>query len=252
MTRKKLQICALLTLALMLAPMANAEMTEYVVGDAVLAGDTAGVSSVPAEDMRMSVPQTQASMPPEQTPVPAEAQTPETQAVPAGAVTLDADGTPLLNDDPSRYFVQVDLTNQVVTAYERDVYGEYSVVVRQMICSTGKKSTPSPHGTFEMGARRVRFGFFVNHDCYGQYWSQITRNIYFHSVLYSERNTDSLIKSSFNNLGKAVSHGCVRLMPQDAKWIYQNIPEGTTVTFTKAIAKDKELTKALKPERYED
>ncbi len=190
-------------------------------------------------------------------PVPAaspEPAAPEAAPAPQAAPlkVLDADGTELLNADPERYFVQIDETNQVVTAFEKDAYGNYTVIARQMICSTGKRSTPSPNGTYDMGARRVRFGFFVNHNCYGQYWSQITRNIYFHSVLYSERNTKSLIKSSFNDLGKAVSHGCVRLMPQDAKWIYQNIPEGTKVDFTHKIKKNAALTKSLKPDKYVD
>ena len=35
--------------------------------------------------------------------------------------------------------------------------------------------------------------------------------------------------SSYNNLGKQVSHGCIRLTAGDAKWIYDNIDDDTKV-----------------------
>ena len=31
------------------------------------------------------------------------------------------------------------------------------------------------------------------------------------------------------NLGRKASHGCIRLKIDDAKWIYDNCPYGTTV-----------------------
>ena len=34
---------------------------------------------------------------------------------------------------------------------------------------------------------------------------------------------------SYNKLGTACSHGCVRLKAGDAKWIYDNVSSGTTV-----------------------
>ena len=47
----------------------------------------------------------------------------------------------------------------------------------------------------------------------------------FHSVLYNKYN------GSLNDgrLGMALSHGCVRLDINNAKWIYDVIPSGTTV-----------------------
>ncbi|HAH78565.1 MAG TPA: L,D-transpeptidase, partial [Ruminococcaceae bacterium] len=32
-----------------------------------------------------------------------------------------------------------------------------------------------------------------------------------------------------DKLGEPASHGCIRLPVEDAKWIYDNIPEGTKV-----------------------
>ena len=34
---------------------------------------------------------------------------------------------------------------------------------------------------------------------------------------------------SESNLGRKASHGCIRLKIDDAKWIYDNCPYGTTV-----------------------
>ena len=36
-------------------------------------------------------------------------------------------------------------------------------------------------------------------------------------------------KSGYNNLGTRQSHGCIRLACNDAKWIFDNVPHGTTV-----------------------
>ncbi|HCQ88771.1 MAG TPA: hypothetical protein DIU45_02140, partial [Clostridium sp.] len=46
----------------------------------------------------------------------------------------------------------------------------------------------------------------------------------FHSILY---NLDGSIRDG--RLGMAISNGCVRLALENAKWIYDNIPEGTAI-----------------------
>lgn len=138
------------------------------------------------------------------------------------------------------YRIHVDLTNQIMT-----VYNKSGDIVRQMLCSTGKRETPSPHGKYRMGRGRVRFGYFKDFDCYAQYWTQVTRNIYIHSVLYSRKSDKSIIRSSYRNLGKAVSHGCIRLTVPDARWIYKNIAPGTAIEFSKR-SKNEALRRELK------
>lgn len=39
----------------------------------------------------------------------------------------------------------------------------------------------------------------------------------------------NVIKEEYEKLGIPASHGCVRLKDEDAKWFYENIPEGTMV-----------------------
>ncbi len=153
-----------------------------------------------------------------------------------------------LNNDPTLFRAVVDLTNQVVCVYKADENGEYTVLVREMICSSGIEETNrSPRGTFTMGEDYKRFAFFVNFNCYAQYWSQIRGSIYFHSVPYSERDDRYLMEEEFWKLGEPASHGCIRLLPDDAHWIYLYLCPGSTVIITDEYERDEELRARLLP-----
>ena len=89
-------------------------------------------------------------------------------------------------------------------------------------CSDGAPSTPTVEGVFRVGSR----GYYFDSGSSRCYWyTQFYGNYLFHSVLYSKYN-GGLIDG---RLGMALSHGCVRLDINNAKWIYDNIPSGTTV-----------------------
>lgn len=141
---------------------------------------------------------------------------------------------------PGTYKIIVDKYYQVVMVYSADENGDYTVPVRYMLCTTGASGSPTPSGTFSMKSYRVRYALFNNTDVYGQYWSLITGRIYFHSILYSSKNAASYTESSYNNLGKHVSHGCVRLTVPDARWMYYNAAPGTTVVIRDGSSKDTE------------
>ncbi len=154
----------------------------------------------------------------------------------------------MLNDDPEKFIAVVDLTNQAVMIYEKDAEGNYTVLVREMICSSGiEPSDRSPRGTFAMGEDRKRFAYFVNFGCYAQYWTQIRNRIYFHSVPYSERDDRYLMEEEFWKLGAPASHGCIRLAPDDAQWIYLYLCPGTSVTITDELLKNQALIDRLLP-----
>lgn len=155
---------------------------------------------------------------------------------------------PRLNDDPDKFLTVVDLINQAVFVYEKDALGEYTALVREMICSSGIEETDrSPRGTFSMGEDYKRFAYFVSFDCYAQYWSQIRGRIYFHSVPYSERDDRYLIEEEFWKLGSPASHGCIRLLPDDAQWVYLYLCPGSTVTITDELPRDEALVARLLP-----
>ncbi len=149
-------------------------------------------------------------------------------------------------EKPLPYRIQIDVTNQVVTVFGRDKNGKYTKVVRQMICSTGTDATPTPLGTFTMPGHKGRWGYFAKFGVYAQYWSRIKGGVLFHSVIFRKPDESTLSVSSFLNLGRKASHGCVRLLVEDAKWIYYNIPAGTKVDVVKG-KKNPALTASLKP-----
>ena len=157
-----------------------------------------------------------------------------------------------VNDEPKPkppvpYAITVDVTNQVTTVYGRDENGGYTVVVRQMLCSTGTKANPSDVGDWVLTGRVARWCYFPQWGGHAQFWTKINSSIAFHSVIYSDpQDTMSLKVSSYNNLGKRASHGCIRLTVADAKWIYDNCGEGVVVTITEDLPADPELVAALK------
>ena len=185
------------------------------------------------------VPMTPSPVPP--TPEPTASPTPEPTAVPPSyfAPTTRMRFEELVGDNgnydlplgypsPDTYRVVVDLYHQVVMIYERDCSGNYTVPVRYMLCSSGLRGS-TPCGTFHLLRYRVRFGFFRNDKTYGQYWTLIKGRIYFHSLLYAERNADTYIESTYDALGTPDSHGCIRLTVPDARFIYYNLGYGTEV-----------------------
>ena len=54
-------------------------------------------------------------------------------------------------------------------------------------------------------------------------------------------DTKSLSIKSYNMLGQRASHGCIRLLVSDAKWIYDNVGKGTVVTIRDDLPTDPEL-----------
>lgn len=147
---------------------------------------------------------------------------------------------------PVPYGITVDVTNQVVTVYGLDENGGYTIVVRQMLCSTGTTGYPSDVGDWVLTGRTARWCDFPEWGGHAQFWTKINASIAFHSVIYNSYDTMDLSIKSYNNLGKRASHGCIRLTVADAKWIYDNCGEGVVVTITEDLPPDPELRAALK------
>ena len=123
-----------------------------------------------------------------------------------------------------KYVVKINKSMNCVTIYEKKSSGKLKPV-KAMICSTG---SATPIGTFPLG-EKMRWHTLMG-PSYGQYCSRIHGGILFHSVWYY-RNGDpsSMSAKEYNKLGTTASHGCVRLMVADAKWIYDNVPSGSKV-----------------------
>ena len=137
---------------------------------------------------------------------------------------------PAKNVGGTRYRLEVNCEQNVVNVYKKDENGEYTNCIKAMLCSVGP-ATPTS-GTYSLKKYggwewKALFG-----DVYGQYATQITGNILFHSVPYTEKyNKSSLEYWEYDKLGTPASMGCVRLTVRNAKWIYDNCPTGTKVMF---------------------
>ncbi len=148
---------------------------------------------------------------------------------------------------PVPFAITVDVENQVTTVYGRDENGEYTQVIRQMLCSTGTRANPSDVGDWVLNGRHANWCVFPKWgNSYARYWTRINSSIAFHSVIYTAVSNSAVDVSSYKKLGKRASHGCIRLTVADAKWIYDNIGEGTVVSIVENMKKDPELRDALK------
>lgn len=124
----------------------------------------------------------------------------------------------------SPYYIKVNKQQNCVTVYEKDKAGKYTKPVKAMACSTGPDT---PLGTYNT-LIKYRWKLLMG-DVWGQYSTRIVDGILFHSVWYYKMDETTLSATQYNKLGTSASHGCIRLTVEDAKWIYDNCPVGTTV-----------------------
>lgn len=164
----------------------------------------------------------------------------------AGALAWSPDEVLFAQTDPERYTIVVDLTNKVTTVYEREGEDPYARVAKQFICTTGTNSDLTPTGSWRLNLRRRRFGYFSQYHCYAQYWVQVVGGIYFHSILYNTPVEGDFTSTSYRALGTQASHGCIRMLVEDIRWIYYNCPPGT-LCIVEYGEKNEELRQSLLP-----
>ena len=148
------------------------------------------------------------------------------------------------------YYIEVDITNQIVTIYST----VSNVIVRQMLCSTGVKDA-TPTGTYRMPKKeekleREEWYYFRSYSCYAHYASRIYKGVLFHSIPCSRKSDSSISKTALAEFGRPASHGCVRLRWQDAEFIAKCCLEGTKVRIYKSKKRDNELREMLYAASY--
>ena len=140
---------------------------------------------------------------------------------------------------PLPYWIGVDVVNQRVTVYST---ADNSVVHRWLI-SSGTSSTPTPTGTYTLpSSSRKEWNKFGS--VYVKWAVRIKGGYFFHSVLFSRRDDNSLQTSTLHKLGHPASHGCIRMEVSNAKWICDNCAPGTKVIIHKGV-NDARITSAL-------
>lgn len=134
---------------------------------------------------------------------------------------------------------------QVVTAYTQDASGNYTVVLRHMICSTGKVYDRTENGDYTLKSKMDEWYRYPS-GVYIRYPSIYQSGYFFHSVLYGSGK--SVMSSTVARLGTRQSLGCIRLKVSDAQWVYKNLVNGTKVQIVDG--KDiSSLRNALKPKK---
>lgn len=151
-------------------------------------------------------------------------------------IETTTDGTEIIDDmeqieeaeeeEKFPYYIKINRQQNVITVYEKDENGEYTVPIRAILCSTGLYNA-TPKGVFHISNKYIWRE--LNGGVFGQYASRITGGVLFHSVPYASKNKSTLYWDKYNKLGQQASMGCVRLTVEDAKWIYDNCPSGTAV-----------------------
>ena len=166
------------------------------------------------------------------------------------ACALPALSSPALAASADTYYLEVDIANQITTAYRTSD----DAVVRQMLCSTGKGDS-TPRGTFKLqqtreSTDRKEWYYISTYSCYVKYATRIKGPILFHSIPYTEADMDSIDQTALAELGQKASHGCVRLRWEDAKWIAENCPDGTTVKIFTGASQKTALRELLMMESF--
>lgn len=108
-------------------------------------------------------------------------------------------------------WIEVDLSDQTLTYHGDEV--------REFIVSTGRPETPTIEGRYEV------YLVFESCDMSGPgYYTKGVPNCMYYDRGYA-------LHGAFwhNNFGHPMSHGCVNLRVEDAKWIYEHIKIGTKV-----------------------
>lgn len=119
----------------------------------------------------------------------------------------------------TNWLILVD-TSRCVTSIYTGSWNNWSLN-RRYVCSTGKASTPTVIGEYQVYGKGYSFGH--GYTCY--YYTQFYGDYLFHSSPYYV-NSNRVMDPT---MGVPSSAGCVRLEIQNAKWIYDNIPYGTKV-----------------------
>ena len=171
---------------------------------------------------------------------------PQSGAMATGTVTLKGktynfgtNGIKVKESVTGPWSVKVNQSTCTVTVYRG------STPVKAFACSVGLNGA-TPDGTFRI-MDHLRWHELLG-PSWGQWCSHITWDILFHSIPYSAPyDKYSMAISGYNKLGQAASHGCVRLAAINAKYIYDNVPVGSTVVIFHGSAKNDPLGKPMTP-----
>ncbi len=125
-------------------------------------------------------------------------------------------------DSATNNYIWVDTNKNLIYIFEGKNKDWH--LIKTMVCTSGKPATPTIKGNFTIGGR-APWLISYNGKVKAKYKVRFFGHYYFHSILF-DSNGKNIVDS---RLGQSLSHGCVRLSVDNAKWIYDHIQDGTGV-----------------------
>ena len=137
--------------------------------------------------------------------------------------------TPKVDPNPDfPYYLYVEKGSFTLTIYEKDENFEYTKIYKQYRIAHGGNKTPN--GKFELTDRRERCHHFPKGGDV-QFAVAYKGNLYTHSPLYAaDQNPRNMWPKYYDGekgIGTASTGGCLRMVTEAARFIYENCPPGT-------------------------
>lgn len=130
----------------------------------------------------------------------------------------------------TRYLILVNKSQHKVNIYNGS-RNNWINVRRDLPCTIGKSSTPTPSGKYTLNHKSPRaYGYKDFSGSTVFYTTRISAGNYFHSILYRLGCRNPYTTSPKDaRLGLNKSNSCIRLRLEDAKYIHQVTPTGSRV-----------------------
>lgn len=146
------------------------------------------------------------------------------------ALVLLIGAVPALAEYDKPYYIEVDVTNQIVTVYNTSD----GSIARQMLCSTGTTGHETIEGVYYLPAidrsdERSEWYSFYALGVYAKWATRIEGPYLFHSIPCYSKSEADVVPRYVREFGMAASHGCIRLRVPDAEFIAKNCLRGTRV-----------------------
>ncbi|GAA0179347.1 hypothetical protein SH2C18_22350 [Clostridium sediminicola] len=123
-------------------------------------------------------------------------------------------------ESKTNYIIWINTRNQNVNIFSS--VNKHWQLIKTFSCASGCSSSPTVKGLYSVRAKGYYFRVSSNIIC--KYFTAFYGDYCLHTVLLN--NKGQVVNGT---LGRAISHGCVRLAIDNAKFIFFNIPMGTPV-----------------------
>lgn len=160
---------------------------------------------------------------------------------------------PALAEYDKPYYIDVDLTNQIITVYNT----EDNSVAMQCLCSSGTVGHETPTGVFYLPAKtrddeRSEWYSFYALGVYAKWATRIINGYLFHAMPCNRKSLESMPAKYMDQFGMPASHGCLRMLVDDAEFIAKNCLRGTRVKIYESGELDEDLRQLLYVSSYHE